>query len=148
MKEEKAGIEGELEVVKEEKAGIEGELEAAREEADLCLLQLNQAQEELNHYSLQLRVTQESYQLLLEECALKDEKLHWLRGQRLLLIGLIKYQTSVFQRFTAISVRLTRALSSERDVAKTSGPWLLYWLKVMIPGSRRAVKQIHAAPLD
>jgi hypothetical protein len=132
----------------EEKTGIEGELNAVREEAELCLLQMNQAQEELSHYSLELQVAQDNYRIMLEQCALKDEKLHWLRGQRILLIGLIKYQASVFQRFTAISVRLTRALKPQVDGASASGPRLLHRLKKIIPGSGHAAKQIDGAPLD
>jgi hypothetical protein len=122
----------------EEKTGIEGELNAVREEAELCLLQMKQAQEELGHYSIKLQTAQDNQKLIFEQCALKDESLDWLRGRQVLFIGLIKYQASVFRRFTAINVRLTRALRLERDGVITPEPWLLCRLKKIILGSRNA----------
>ena len=134
--------------MREEKVGLEGELQDAREEVELCLVQLSQVQQELEHYFFELQAAKDNHKIILEQCALKDEKLHWLRGQRVLLIGLIKYQASVFQRFTAISVRLARALKLEGDAASTPRPWLLCRLEKIIPGSRNSVKQINGAPLD
>jgi len=113
-----AALPKQLQVVREEKEGLVGELKESLDEIELCTLQLHQVQEELEHYFLECQSRQASYKTLLEECALKDDKLVWLRNQRVLLIGLIKYQAAVFQRFTAISVRLTRALNSSRDTGQ------------------------------
>ncbi|MEX1121763.1 MAG: hypothetical protein WED82_06500, partial [Balneolales bacterium] len=137
VREEKEGIAGELKVVREEKEGIAGELKDSLEESELCMLQLHQVQEELEHYFLEGQSKQSNYQILLEECARKDEKLVWLRNQRTLLIGLIKYQAAVFQRFTAISVRLTRALSSSRNPGRPNGLLPFRHLKAFWPRGAR-----------
>ena len=104
-------MEKELGEVRGEKEGLEKELGEAREESELLLLQLHQVQDELEEYCIDFQAARGECRLALKESARKDVKLAWLRSQRELLIGLIKYQSSMFQRFTSISVHLTRALN-------------------------------------
>jgi chromosome segregation ATPase len=89
---EKEGLERELGEVRGEKEGLERELVDVREESELLLLQLHQVQEELEHYFL--------------ENQRKDEKLHWLRGQRQLLLRMLRLQGHVQQRFLALDGRI------------------------------------------
>ena len=118
--ERRKDCERELGDVRGEKEGLLVELNDAREESELCLLQLQQVQEELRQYFLDLQSSRAECRLALEESARKDAKLAWLRSQRELLIGLIKYQASVFQRFTSISARLTRALNPSAQAHRAS----------------------------
>ena len=89
---EKEGLEKELGEVRGEKEGLEKELTDARQESELLLLQLHQVQEELEHYFL--------------ENQRKEEKLHWLRGQRVLLLRMLRLQGHVQQRFLALDGRI------------------------------------------
>jgi chromosome segregation ATPase len=89
---EKEGLERELGEVRGEKEGLERELVDVREESELLLLQLHQVQEELEYYFL--------------ENQRKDEKLHWLRGQRQLLLRMLRLQGHVQQRFLALDGRI------------------------------------------
>jgi chromosome segregation ATPase len=135
---EKEGLERELGDVRGEKEGLERELNDAREEAGLCLLQLHQVQEELEHLYLDLQSSRGEFRLALEESARKDAKLVWLRNQRELLIGLIKCQALVFQRFTSISVRLTIALnhSAQAHTGSRRRPRLFRTVKRFLLASR------------
>ena len=92
MRGEKEGLEKELGEVRGEKEGLEKELTDARQESELLLLQLHQVQEELEHYFL--------------ENQRKEEKLHWLRGQRVLLLRMLRLQGHVQQRFLALDGRI------------------------------------------
>jgi uncharacterized protein (DUF3084 family) len=99
VKEEKEGLAGELRVAKEEKEGLAGELRVvkrelanAQEEAELCLLQLHQVQEELEYYFLETRR--------------QAEKLHWLRGQRELLIRMLRLQGRKLREFMVVDGRI------------------------------------------
>ena len=112
MREEKEGLAAELQGVREEKEGLAAELQGVREEGELLLLQLHQVQEEIERYFLDCQEARSNYRSVLDDCLRKDAKLAWLRSQRVLLIGMIKYQASVFARFSSISVRLTRALKN------------------------------------
>ena len=78
--------------VRGEKEGLEKELADARQDSELLLLQLHQVQEELEHYFL--------------ENQRKEEKLHWLRGQRVLLLRMLRLQGHVQQRFLALDGRI------------------------------------------
>ena len=75
-----------------EKEGLERELIDAREESELLLLQLHQVQEELEYYFL--------------ENQRKEEKLHWLRGQRELLLRMLRLHGRFKQRFLALDGRI------------------------------------------
>ena len=74
------------------KEELEKELADVREESELLLLQLHQLQEELEYYFL--------------ENQRKDEKLHWLRGQRELLLRMLRVQGRFQQRFLALDGRI------------------------------------------
>ena len=78
--------------VRGEKEGLERELIDAREESELLLLQLHQVQEELEYYFL--------------ENQRKEEKLHWLRGQRELLLRMLRLHGRFKQRFLALDGRI------------------------------------------
>ena len=80
------------------KEGLERELGDVSEESELLLLQLHQVQEELEYYFL--------------ENQRKDEKLHWLRGQRDLLLRMLRLQGRFQHRFLVLDGRI--ALTSLR----------------------------------
>lgn len=92
LRQAKEGLERELVEVIRGKEGLERELSDSREESELLLLQLHQVQEELEHYFLENRR--------------KDQKLHWLRGQRELLRRMLRLQGHVQQRFLALDGRI------------------------------------------
>ncbi|TVS07216.1 MAG: hypothetical protein EA413_01640, partial [Cyanobium sp. PLM2.Bin73] len=89
----------ELRGVKEEKEGLAEELAYSREEAELCLLQLHQVQEELERYFLKSRD-------LENQLIRQAEKLHWLRGQRELLIRMARVQGRKLREFMAVDGRI------------------------------------------
>ena len=89
---EKEGLQKELADMRGEKEGLERELIDAREESELLLLQLHQVQEELEYYFL--------------ENQRKEEKLHWLRGQRELLLRMLRLHGRFQQRFLALDGRI------------------------------------------
>jgi chromosome segregation ATPase len=105
---EESSIRNSLADLRGEKEGLERELIDAREESELLLLQLHQVQEELEYYFL--------------ENQRKDEKLHWLRGQRELLLRMLRLQGRFQQRFMALDGRI--ALPSLR---RQLMPW---WLRL------------------
>jgi hypothetical protein len=76
----------------------------SQEEAELCLLQLHQVQEELERY-------------FLESCR-QAEKLHWLRGQRELMIRMVRLQGRKLRGFMAMDGRI--ALPA---LKRQSQPW-------------------------
>ncbi|MCP9802607.1 hypothetical protein KBY75_03385 [Cyanobium sp. T1G-Tous] len=89
---EKEGLQKELGDVRGEKEGLQKELIDAREESELLLLQLHQVQEELEYYFL--------------ENQRKEEKLHWLRGQREVLLRMLRLHGRFQQRFLALDGRI------------------------------------------
>ncbi|MFM7360951.1 MAG: hypothetical protein ACKO25_03855, partial [Cyanobium sp.] len=96
---EKEGLERELGEVRGEKEGLERELLDAREEEELLLLQLHQVQEELQYYFL-------DNQRILKDSQLKDEKLAWLRSQRVVLLLMLRLQARLQERFVALDGRI------------------------------------------
>jgi chromosome segregation ATPase len=96
---EKEGLERELGEVRVEKEGLERELLDAREEEELLLLQLHQVQEELQYYFLE-------NQRFLKDSQVKDEKLAWLRSQRVVLLRMLRLQARLQQRFVALDGRI------------------------------------------
>ncbi|MCP9778590.1 MULTISPECIES: FkbM family methyltransferase [unclassified Cyanobium] len=89
---EKEGLQREFGEVRGEKDGLQRELIDAREESELLLLQLHQVQEELEYYFL--------------ENQRKEEKLHGLRGQREVLLRMLRLHGRFQQRFLALDGRI------------------------------------------
>jgi chromosome segregation ATPase len=110
VREEREKLTSELEGVREEREKLTSDLQDLTNEGELRSVQLHQVQEELREYFFDYRDSQFNLKQSREDVARLQSKLSWLRSQRLLLIGLVKYQASIFQRFTAISVRLNRDL--------------------------------------
>jgi hypothetical protein len=80
-----ADLREQLTISQEKKEELERELTVAREKSGLLSLQFHQVQEELEHYFL--------------ENQRKDEKLHWLRDQRKILLLMLRRQGRLQRRF-------------------------------------------------
>jgi len=105
---EKEGLKRALGEVSSQKDEVEKELNDVREESELLLLQLHQVQEELEHYFL--------------ENQHKEERLHWLRGQREELLRMLRVQAHIQQRSTALNGRIAASC-----VRRQLMPW---WLRL------------------
>ena len=109
------------------------EVSCAREDFQLIRLQLLQVQDELQYYflesnklkaerdelgrkkraererkeelALQLDEMAKQIKSMRHECRSKDKKLALLRAQRQILVKLVKFQSNVYQRFSALGLR-------------------------------------------
>lgn len=101
---EKERLEEELTGIRLENERLETKLRDACVESEALMFQLHQLKEELEHYYL--------------DNQRKDEKLRWLRGQRDLLLRMLRLQGEIQQRFIALNRRI--ALPSLRRLLM---PW-------------------------
>ena len=89
---EKEGLERELVEVRGEKEGLERDASDLHAESELFLIQLHQVQDDLEYYFL--------------ENQRKDEKLHWLLGQRQALQRMLRLQARFQRRFMVLDGRI------------------------------------------
>jgi len=108
---EETRLQENLAVLRGEKQSLVRELREVREEKEALQRQLYQVQEEFEQYFLQSSK-------LLDEGHRKDEKLNWLRGQRHLLLRMLRLQGRLQQRFISLDARIAFPTFPRRAI-----PW-------------------------
>ncbi len=112
-------VQSELKATQEHRDHVQHELEATKEEMELLRIQLWREQEQSDHYLIK------SHELAIHSQALEN-KLTWLRNQRVLLIRMLHRQQSALLRFRLLFTKAvnTHELAPRGIASAFLGPGL------------------------